>query len=383
MPLDRAVPEAAVREWRERVNIAVVRDAGFAYESYTRLKLASVREFIADLLVDLRDVPLKSPFARAIAAVVDAWAESRSLVYNPDESEALSMQVTGAPLPRWVELLLNFDIKYRERRLHFMIEGQNRLYGMLDQEAFRTLSPQVVDRLKRRLYAKLDDVCSLRTTPTFGPAVRELAQRIFSGPPSAGQVKKLTEHAAEFVKLHGEDIDRLVDLLAAQIGLNSTTRDLDGMLASLDPAEWPREARREIMVNYLGFPFWDVLTFPLMSSHESGEFNQILVDRISPTDAHALKGFGGSTSLKGVGFGHFAAFLSRGYRENDYLLGRLHALERLIDIVCDSAGVEPGGRVDIVKLKKRGFQRILAAEAKHLKASRHLVDALQRCIDEM
>ena len=71
-----------------------------------------------------------------------------------------------------------------------------------------------------------------------------------------------------------------------------------------------------------------------------GEFNEILVDRISPQDARSLAGFDGVSSLKGVGFGHFAGFLSRGYRENDYLLGRLHALDRLIDIVCDAAGVD-------------------------------------------
>ena len=67
-------------------------------------------------------------------------------------------------------------------------------------------------------------------------------------------------------------------------------------------------------------------------------------------------------SLKGSGFGHFAAFLSRSYRENDYLLGRLHALERLVDIVCDSAGIDPNKGIDITALKKRGFLRILAAE---------------------
>ena len=51
------------------------------------------------------------------------------------------------------------------------------------------------------------------------------------------------------------------------------------MLASLKIEEWHHQARREVLVNYLGFPFWDVLTFPLMS-RETGEFNQILIDRI-------------------------------------------------------------------------------------------------------
>ena len=102
-------------------------------------------------------------------------------------------------------------------------------------------------------------------------------------------------------------IDLLVEQLATEIDLNASTRDIDDLLSTLDPAEWQGEARREVLVNYLGFPFWDVLTFPMTSAHELGELNEILVDRISPRDATALKGFAGIESLKGVGFAHFAA----------------------------------------------------------------------------
>jgi hypothetical protein len=105
------------------------------------------------------------------------------------------------------------------------------------------------------------------------------------------------------------------------------------------------------------------LTFPMTRAREMGELNEILIDRISPQDAHTLAGIGRVQSLKGIGFGHFAAFLSRAYRENDYLLGRLHALERLIDIVCDAAGIDPkADGIDVLALKKRGFAAILAAE---------------------
>src|SRR5262249_42858690 len=190
---------------------------------------------------------------------------------------------------------------------------------------------------------------------------------IFPAVPSAGEVKHLASYAAAFVKQHADAIDRLIARLAAEIDLDATTRDIDDLLASLDPADWHPEARREVLVNYLGFPFWDVLTFPITSAREQGELNEILIDRISPQDVRALKGFDGIESLKGIGFGHFAAFLSRGYRENDYLLGRLHALDRLVDIVCDAAALDPDkDRIDVLALKKRGFERILATEEKHL-----------------
>ena len=138
-----------------------------------------------------------------------------------------------------------------------------------------------------------------------------------------------------------------------------------------------------MLVNYLGFPFWDVLTFPMISTHEMGELNEILVDRISPQDARALKGFEGIGSLKGIGFAHFAAFLSRAYRENDYLLGRLHAVDRLIDIVCDSAGADCVAKIDVVALKGRAFTQVLDAEEKHLGESKELIAALRRCVAEL
>ena len=159
----------------------------------------------------------------------------------------------------------------------------------------------------------------------------------------------------------------------------ATTRQLDDLLASLDPRDWHPQARREVLINYLGFPFWDVLTFPITSAREQGELNEILIDRISPQDARALRGFDGSESLKGIGLAHFAAFLSRAYRENDYLLGRLHALERLIDIVSDSAGLDIDGSA-VVELKRRGFARILDSEEAYLTHSRELIANLRRCI---
>jgi len=183
------------------------------------------------------------------------------------------------------------------------------------------------------------------------------------------------------VRLHLESINLLVDRLAAEIDLDSSTTDVDMLLASIDPKQWHPDARRDVLVNYLGFPFWDVLTFPVMTWREVGEFNKILIDRISPQDADTLEEFGGSGCLKGVGFAHFAAFFSRAYRENDYLLGRIHALDRLIDIVCNSAQLDMNGeRNAILALKKRGFMQILDAEEKHLPNSAALITALRRSI---
>ena len=381
---DRPITESELRAWREQVNDQVARDAGFAYQAYVRLKLASVRAFGAQLIVKLRGAPAQSPISRVVAEIIDAWALRKGIVYHRADSEALEFTTpTADHLPGWVRYLLAFDVKYRERRLHFLIEGQNRLYDMLDQERFAGLDPQVVDRLKREFYGRLDALRRRDSAAYYSVGVRRVVAELFPAAPSAGEVRNLQAYAHSFVARHFDKLDRLIEQLAAEIDLNASTRDIDELLAALDPAEWHAEARREVLVNYLGFPFWDVLTFPMISAREIGELNEILVDRISPQDARALKGFEGIGSLKGIGFGHFAAFFSRAYRENDYLLGRLHAADRLIDIVCDSAGPECMDKIDVAALKRRAFTQILDTEEKHLGESKGLIEALRRAVAEL
>ena len=379
---DQPISTDQLRAWREQVNAHVVHDAGFAYQAYVRLKLASVRAFGAELIVRLRGVPAQSPLSRVASAIIDAWAVRKGIVYERADCEALELETqTASHLPAWVKYLLAFDVKYRERRLHFLIEGQNRLYQLLGHEQFVGLDPLVVDRLKREFYGRLDLLLRRERTEFYTREVRDLVADIFPAAPSAREIKQLDSYAATFVEQNGQKLDRLIEQIASEIDLDTTTRDVDDLLASLDPAAWHPEARREVMVNYLGFPFWDVLTFPIVIAGRIGEMNEILIDRISPQDARSLGGFDGIESLKGIGFGHFAAFFSRTYRENDYLLGRLHAFDRLIDIVCNSAGIEQAGDgIDVPALKKRGFTRILDAEEAHLPHSRELFAALRRCV---
>jgi len=382
-PLDRPAGAEQIRAWREQANAHVAQDAGFAYQGYVRLKLASARRFVARLIADMRAAPPRSPLARLIAETVDAWAAHAGLVYAEPQGAA-DGQPAAAAIPDWASFLLAFDVDYRKRRLNFLIEGQNRLYQMIEHPRFAGLDPAVIDRLKRDFYGCLELVQRREEVSFFDAATQALAAEIFAVAPSAADARDLRRHARHFVAANAQRVGALIARLAARVDLNSSTRDLDVLLAGLDAARWPAEARREVLINYLGFPFWDVLTFTLTSTREVGELHEILVDRISPQDARSLDGFNGADSLKGIGFGHFAAFLSRAYRENDYLLGRLHAIDRLIDIVCDSARIDAAHEgIDVAQLKKRAFTRVLDAEEPHLTESAALIAALRRRIAEM
>ncbi len=383
-PLDRWFTADDIRGWREEANARVAREAGFAHEGYARLKLASVRQFVARMFVTIAGGPLNSPLADAAEEIVNAWAAHRGIVYKRAGSEALRRESVETPLlPPWVEFLLTFDVDYRKRRLQFLIQGQNRLYRLLDEGRFPGLDPAVVDRLKREFYLRLGILNRSEDVKAFNRRIRSLAAKLFPHELSASQIRDVASYARRFIagdQIH--DLNRLVEALGRQINLNASTHDVDDLLASLDPAEWHPDARREILVNYLGFPFWDVLTFSVMTGRDAGELHEVLVDRISPQEVHTLQGFAGVKSLKGVGFDSFAGFFSRRYRENDYLLGRLHGLDRLVDMICDAAGVQADGR-DVLGLKRRAFERILNAEEPHLVHSKELIAELRSCIAEI
>ncbi len=176
---------------------------------------------------------------------------------------------------------------------------------------------------------------------------------------------------------HKHQLDALIECLGSDIDLKASTSDIDVLLA--ETKDWPPAAMRELLVNYLGFPFWDVVTFPVMPWREAGEFNEVKINRISAQDAAGINGLG-TFYPKGTGFNQSAAFLSRAYRENDYLLGRLHAIDRLIDIVSDAASSESQSPATVAALKRRGFLRILDVEEGHLPTCKQLIAELRAAL---
>ena len=363
-----AIGEERIRGWRAAANTKAARDAGFAYEAYVRLKLASVRSFVAELIMEIRGVHPGSPFARAIAEIVDAWAECAGVTYAPIDAKA------AGHTPGWIAFLLTLDVDYRRRRLHFLVEGQNRLYQMLGAPGFEMLDPAAVDGLKRWFYDCIETLELHVAMAAADAQTRSLVAAIFEAEPAPTDVKDVAAYARSFAETHKERLDRLVERIGDIVDLQASTRDVDVLLA--DTQDWPPRALNEVLVNFLGFPFWDVLTLPVMPWREAGEFNEIRVDRISAQDAAGIARLG-AFHLKGAAFNQFAAFLSRAFRENDYLLGRLHAADRLIDIVCDAAGAGALTPDEVAAHKRNAVLRILTAEEAHLPTCRSMIAQLR------
>jgi hypothetical protein len=238
------------------------------------------------------------------------------------------------------------------RRLRFLIRRVNALAGTsIDDATHRAL-----ETIKTGLYAILAPHLQRRQSTFYGPAVRAAAADALADPAAA------------------------MAALAAALDLKSLDTESDAALVDLFAGPWPRDLRRMLLSAYLGFPFFDIAMLPLLQGDGIDEFDEIKVDRLSPEDALSLRAAGGG-ALKGSQFNAFGAFFSRTYREHDYLWGRLHGAERMIDIVCSALPDEamlPPDRLRV--LKRRAFAAIVAAERPFLTNVEPLLDDVARAV---
>ncbi len=183
---------------------------GSLTRSYVRLKLASVRAFGAELIVRLRGVPAHSPLSRVVSAIIDAWALRKGIVYERADSTALEFEAqNGGELPAWVKYLLAFDVKYRERRLHFLIEGQNRLYQLLGRRALRRAR---IPRwsITSNASSTAGSTCCYGARARISTAATPASWcRTSSRPPHRWRrCGSSIAYAADFVERNGEKLDR-------------------------------------------------------------------------------------------------------------------------------------------------------------------------------
>ena len=187
----------------------------------------------------------------------------------------------------------------------------------------------------------------------LGPDFPDLAQGIFADPGAV--LAALTERRR----------------------LAETDRLADAILAAAMTA-MPPDLRRRMLLAYLGFPFYDTVTLPLLRGEGLTEFDPVKVDRISPDDCPAIRRGGAQASLRGVEFYNFGAFFSRAYRENDYLWGRLHGAERMVDLIAsalpDNAGLDAA---TLAAFKREAFLAVLDEEDGRLEAEPGLVPRLR------
>ena len=333
--LDRPTPARLVA-WRRRAQLSAAERAGFSYAGYSHLKVANVAEFIASLLHAVGGAPGSQ-----------RWSNTRARIDQALERRGVTDHAVfaGAGSEAAVAFLRTFDLDFRVRRL--------RLIARRISEAEGTTVSGTLEPLRQAIYDSLGAYLDARR-PERHRGLRSLVRGL------------------------RHDAEPLLDALGASLDLTRLDADTDARVAAA-LAELPREWRRAMLLNYLGFSYIDLATLPLLQGEGTDEYDPIRVDRISPDDARAIRSGGAEATLKGIQFNSFGAFFSRSYRENDYLWGRLHGAERMIDIAVSAlpagARLRPGR---VAAIKRAAFAAILDEEQDRLSAVQPLFATLRR-----
>jgi patatin-related protein len=148
-------------------------------------------------------------------------------------------------------------------------------------------------------------------------------------------------------------------VLSPRSGVRLETGDGRGRLPNRAPADPRRAAEWAAAFYFRKFPYYDIVAFPMLKSHEIGEeIDPVEVLRISPEDAQALSAAGGR-KLGGSTLMHFGAFLDRTWRKNDILWGRLDGAERLITCLLSGTAHEGERERLIADAHRAIFEEVL------------------------
>lgn len=329
--------------WRNKAQDRAAHMAGFAYGSYGQLKMASIVEDIIDTLRRAYPGP-KALYAERLRDAIGEELKRTGL-------DRLSGKDGGAS-DSAISFFRTQDLGFRIRRLRFLAR---RLGEDIVQSG--CAPPEAVVAMHDTLYSCLSHYIDRETTDMLGQGFADIAAAAIDNPALA-----IAELAARR------------DLRAADAIVDE---QLAGALAML-----PKDSRRSMLLAYLGFPFYDIATLPLLQGESQNEYDPIKVDRISPDDAQSIRQGGADATLKGIEFNSFGAFFSRAYRENDYLWGRLHGAERLIDILASA--LPDGAQLPqpvLTDFKRRAFLAICDEEQPVLTTDHGLVPGVRREIE--
>ena len=341
--LTKPTPER-MQKWRQAAQNKAIVAAGFSYQAYGHLKLAGA---VDDIVATARRAwPDGSPdhFHSLRAAI---WADLRAR----DLDTMAGAKGVGATT-QTIEFFREHDLRFRIRRLRFMARH------LADEvENVIEMPDESIGRMRDAIYHCLAKLLDLETAEYLGVDFTLAVQEGVMQPAA------------------------LIDHLAQQRDLVTADRHTDEILCEALLA-LPDEARRTMLLGYLGYALYDIATLPLLQDEGFDEFDPVKVDRISPDDAPTIRIGGAAATLKGIEFNNFGAFFSRAYRENDYLWGRLHGVDRLIDILISTmpAGTEITTEQALV-YKRLAFHAILDQETPRLKRIKPLIESLRTEID--
>jgi len=335
--LDRPTPKRLVK-WRDKAHHVARKRSGFAWHGYVEVKFACIVEGLATLVVQA--APQLGPGAHeAVAAHLTAHLRNQGLG---------RLANGGLVTVEAISFFRAHDVSFRIRRLRLLVRRLTQ-----DWESDPDVSEEARHAARDAAYRSLALYFEREPLESLGLEFADLAAHVF------------------------EDPAALLDHVAQRRQLVATDHVVDAVLATA-MADMPVALRRKVLLTYLGFPWFDAVTLPLLRGEGLTEFEPVKVDRISPDDCSSIRKGGTHATLRGVEFYNFGAFFSRAYRENDYLWGRLHGAERMIDLIASALpDNETLDSAEQRRFKREAFLAILQEEEPRLKADPGLVERLR------
>ncbi len=314
---------AELAQWRTRINEDAKAAAGFAYATYIRSKVSGVLDSFAQTICRLATFPDDSNQAGFVRGVVRSWGETR--LYRDEHGRQV-------PADDLVPFLRTFDLPYGARRLRFVADGLSWWYADAGTPGYPTRAQ--LDEGKRVLYEARETLVDATEGRKLLTNITADVLAVFAQAPIDSSIERGLG-PDEYAAGHADELARLEQAFgkALDAKLAGSGEALYRRLHELSE-DWGPARRADLLVRYLGFPYWDVLLYPIQAVADAGERDAVDVVRMSPRDTKLLPPLDPHRpKLAGFGKMHFGAFFDRAGRENDYLWGRLDGAERLIGLV--------------------------------------------------
>ena len=365
-----------LRHWR-LTSTNLLAGTPIVYDSYMRALVLEALDFVVDLINLACHFTKDSVGAHRVQEAVEHWARNQSILLS-DSYRMPENAYENTDVPAFSKMVIDFGLVYKKRRLNFVLYEINDLYGNTSFKDSCSMEPEDLDLIKIQIHKLIDDLSIYDDASLLSAQAIAMCRKLFLG--DFGRVE-----IDQFVSIHDAGISSLVKRLGIECALARRNDDADAVLSSSLVLNLEPRCRKVILAGYLGYFYWDIILRPAVSalSLETGPIEEILIDRISPDDVVSLTSPDATRMLLGGTFAGFGGFLSRATRENDYLWGRLHAVERLFDILASTVPASTRDAIDFHALKKAAFERVIEEESGRLSLIPDLVARLRDAISAL
>lgn len=365
-----------LQHWRT-IGFRPVPGLFIAHDAWMRSLVYEALDFVEQIICWACQYIHDSPESRRVQVVIEAWARQLGVITHTYRIPEHAYR--NEEMPLFSRIIMDFGVIYKRRRLNFVLHEINDLYLDVAKGGAADAESETLDLLKIKIHKCISDLSFCDDPNYLSRQAVNACSEIFH------REGAMQEYSPELIELDPQAcaaLTQLIERLGQEYDLARMVDNSDAVLASPLFMKLRQDSRIAILTGYLGYFFWDMILRPTASalSQEAETIDEILVDRISPDDARSIAFDDRKEVLLGSSFASFGGFLGRSIRENDYLWGRLNAVDRLFDILISTIPVKLRKDFDVTALKKRAFESVLEEERLALGTVQELIEKIGEAV---